>query len=169
MFKAILIILFFIIIKGSNSFDITEKEFFTHAEEYDYNKDIYLNNNFGYSLDSIKFGNELINIEYNECKDEDDFFTFLIDHYTFVDNKDDNARYIFNLLSSCKKYHDKVHKFTFATPPKYLHCFFSKAKFGFTSLLRYLYGGKCKDKLSCDRQYLLGTIILNLDYEKYRN
>jgi len=166
MMKAILIILFFAILRGSNSLDISEKEFFSHVEEYEYTKDLYFKNNFEYSSDSIKFGNEVINIEY-DCEEEEDFFTDLVKEYQFLENKDDNARYIFNLLASCKKYHDKVHKFTFATSPKNLHCFFAKAKFSLVSFIRYLKGGKCRDKFSCDRKYLLGTIILNFDSEKY--
>eukprot|EP00833_Pecoramyces_ruminatium_P016323 jgi/Orpsp1_1/1190355/evm.model.d7180000078493.1 len=167
MFKAILIILLFTLIKESCSLNITEKEFFSHVDEYEYNEDLYFTNYFSYSSDSIKYGNEVINIEYNDCKDEDDFFTYLTEEYQFLDNKDDNARYIFNLLSSCIKYHDKVHKFTFATSPKNLHCFFTKAKFSFISFLRYLKRGKCKDTFSCNRKYLLGSIIRNFDPEIY--
>jgi len=167
MLKVILVILFLAVVKGCYSLDITEKEFFTHADEYGYNEDLYFKNNFSYSSDTIKFGNEIINIVYDDCKEEEDFFTYLVNEYTFLDNKDDNARYIFNLLASCKKYHDKVHKFTFATSPKNLHCFFSKAKFSFLSFLRYLKGGKCKDTFSCDRKYLLGSIIQNFDPEQF--
>ncbi|OUM70324.1 hypothetical protein PIROE2DRAFT_1456 [Piromyces sp. E2] len=59
----------------------------------------------------FKYGNEVINIKYEDCKEEEDFFTYLTEEY--------------------------------------------------------LKGGKCRDNFSCNRKYLLGSIILNFDPNVY--
>ncbi|ORY42409.1 hypothetical protein LY90DRAFT_703854, partial [Neocallimastix californiae] len=159
--KILLLLLVFVVkLCFSEKLLITEQEFFQQFEHYELTKNALIHQ-FTFEPDTTSYFGQQVIIDYKNCTNN---LRDLSNTLQFFEDEELNTRYLFNLLAGSNYNMKKLVLFVNTVEYECLGDFVQRAKFTLKSFIRYLIKSKCFDRFSCDRKWLIYSLLHNEDY-----
>ncbi|KAG4096787.1 hypothetical protein H8356DRAFT_1396210 [Neocallimastix lanati (nom. inval.)] len=158
----VLLLLLVIIVKlcFSEKLIVSEIDFFHHFQDYGLTKNALIHQ-FDFEPDTTTYLGQQVMIDYKNCTNN---LKDLSNTLRFYDDEALNTRYLFNLLSGSNYNMKKLLLFVNAVEYECLGDFAERAKFTLKNFIEYIIHSECFDKFSCDRKWLIHSLIHNDDY-----